>query len=124
MALLAMHMLAVALADLAPGCALADGPEQFDAAWRAGYTPIWLPESMVLASGGIPAAWGVDSDSLAAWLACRGAVRGVVRRCGELVLARYQSGHGGAVALFVHGRCRLRRNPALPYRRARRRGRA
>jgi aspartokinase-like uncharacterized kinase len=71
MALLAMHTLAVALADLAPGCALADGPEQFDAAWRAGNTPIWLPASMVLASADIPASWDVTSDSLAAWLAGR-----------------------------------------------------
>ena len=69
MALLAMHMLAIALADLAPACVLAEGPEQFDAAWRSGNTPVWLPASMVLASADIPASWDVTSDSLAAWLA-------------------------------------------------------
>lgn len=69
MALLAMHMLGVALADLAPGFALADSPAQFDAAWRAGHTPVWLPAQMVLAAPAIPASWDVTSDSLAAWLA-------------------------------------------------------
>lgn len=69
MALLAMHMLAVALADSAPGYALADSPAQFDAAWRAGHTPVWLPAPMVLAAAAIPASWDVTSDSLAAWLA-------------------------------------------------------
>jgi aspartokinase-like uncharacterized kinase len=69
MALLAMHMLAVALADLAPGYTLADSPAQFDAAWREGRTPVWLPAPMVLADAAIPASWDVTSDSLAAWLA-------------------------------------------------------
>jgi 5-(aminomethyl)-3-furanmethanol phosphate kinase len=69
MALLAMQMQAVALADLAPGYALAESPAQFDAAWRAGQTPVWLPAPMVLAAAAIPASWDVTSDSLAAWLA-------------------------------------------------------
>jgi aspartokinase-like uncharacterized kinase len=69
MALLAMHMMAVAMADRAPGFVLAESPAQFDAAWRDGKTPIWLPAPMVLASPDIPASWDVTSDSLAAWLA-------------------------------------------------------
>ena len=69
MALLAMHMMAVAMADLAPGFALAESTSQFDAAWRDDKTPIWLPAPMVLAARDIPASWDVTSDSLAAWLA-------------------------------------------------------
>jgi len=69
MALLAMQMLGVALADLAPGYALADSAAQFESAWRAGKTPIWLPTSMALAAAAIPTSWDVTSDSLAAWLA-------------------------------------------------------
>jgi aspartokinase-like uncharacterized kinase len=69
MALLAMHMLAVALADLAPGFVLADSRAQFDAAWRAGKTPVWVPAPMVLGVASIPASWDVTSDSLSAWLA-------------------------------------------------------
>ena len=76
MALLAMHMMAVAMADVAADFALAESMAQFDAAWRDDKTPIWLPAPMVLAAPEIPASWDVTSDSLAAWLAGEvGAVR-------------------------------------------------
>lgn len=69
MALFAMHMVAVLLADLAPGFAVADGPGQFESAWSRGLTPIWLPAPMVVAAADIPASWEVSSDTLAAWIA-------------------------------------------------------
>jgi len=83
MALLAMHMVAVLLADLAPGFALAEGPGQFQSAWTQGLTPIWLPAPMVMSAADIPASWDVTSDSLAAWIAERtGATRLVlVKSC-------------------------------------------
>jgi dihydroneopterin aldolase len=69
MALLAMHAMAIALSDLAPGFAIAESAAQFESAWRAGNTPVWAPASMVLARADMPASWDVTSDSLAAWLA-------------------------------------------------------
>ena len=69
MALLAMHIMAVALADFAPGFVLAENGLQFDAVWRDGKTPVWLPAPMVLAAPDIAASWDVTSDSLAAWVA-------------------------------------------------------
>ena len=71
MALLAMHQYGVLLADLAPGFALAEAPAQFETAWRAGLTPIWLPAAMVSAAPDVPCSWDVTSDSLAAWVAAR-----------------------------------------------------
>jgi len=83
MALLAMHIVAVLLADLAPGFVVAEGPRQFQSAWTEGLTPIWLPASMVMPAADIPASWDVTSDSLAAWIAERiGATRLVlVKSC-------------------------------------------
>ncbi len=69
MALLAMHMMAVALSDDLDTYVLADSAEQFEAAWRQGRTPIWLPKPMVLRAAEIPASWDMTSDSLAAWVA-------------------------------------------------------
>jgi 5-(aminomethyl)-3-furanmethanol phosphate kinase len=69
MALLAMHIMAVALADCAPGFVPAESALQFDAAWRDGETPVWLPAPMVLAAPDIAASWDITSDSLAAWVA-------------------------------------------------------
>jgi 5-(aminomethyl)-3-furanmethanol phosphate kinase len=69
MALLAMQMSAVMLADMAPGFALAEERMQFETAWRADLTPIWLPAPMALAAQSVAASWDVTSDSLAAWLA-------------------------------------------------------
>jgi 5-(aminomethyl)-3-furanmethanol phosphate kinase len=69
MALLAMHMSAVMLAQFAPGYVVAETPGEFDAAWERDLTPIWAPERMVLAAPDVPASWDVTSDSLAAWLA-------------------------------------------------------
>jgi aspartokinase-like uncharacterized kinase len=69
MALLAMHMSAVMLVDLAPGFVTAEGPADFEAAWGHALTPIWLPAPMVLAAPEVPASWDITSDSLAAWLA-------------------------------------------------------
>jgi dihydroneopterin aldolase len=75
MALLAMHVSAVMLADLAEGFTLAEETAQFEAAWTRAATPIWLPAPMVLASD-LPASWDLTSDSLAAWIAMRvGAAR-------------------------------------------------
>jgi len=69
MALLAMHLSAVMLADLAPGFTVAHNTQQFETAWRAGLTPIWQPAPMALAAGDIAPSWDVTSDSLAGWLA-------------------------------------------------------
>jgi aspartokinase-like uncharacterized kinase len=69
MALLAMHMVGVMLADFAPGFVLADTVDEFSGAWQRDQTPIWAPVRMVLAVPEIPASWDVTSDSLAAWLA-------------------------------------------------------
>ena len=69
MALLAMHLSAVMLADLAPGFTIAQDTLQFETAWRAGLTPIWQPAPMVLAASDIAPSWNVTSDSLAGWLA-------------------------------------------------------
>src|SRR5436305_1311070 len=41
MALLAMHIMAVALVDSAPGFVTAESVAQFEAAWREGKTPVW-----------------------------------------------------------------------------------
>ncbi len=68
MALLAMHMVGIALADLAPGFEIAETADEFAAAWQRGITPVWAPARMVLASD-IRASWEATSDSLAAWLA-------------------------------------------------------
>jgi len=68
MALLAMHMAGIALADLAANCALAETVEELGATWQRGMTPIWVPARMVLAAPDIPSSWDVTSDSLAAWL--------------------------------------------------------
>jgi aspartokinase-like uncharacterized kinase len=62
-------MMAVALADHAPGFILAASQHEFEAAWRERMMPIWLPTQMVLSEPRIPASWSVTSDSLAAWLA-------------------------------------------------------
>lgn len=69
MALLAMHMTAVCLSDLASGFVPAEHPDDFAAAWRAGFTPVWQPAPMVLAARELPHSWDLTSDSLAAWLA-------------------------------------------------------
>lgn len=68
MALLAMDMMGIALADLAAGFEIAETARDFAGAWRRGMVPIWAPARMVLASD-IRASWEVTSDSLAAWLA-------------------------------------------------------
>jgi dihydroneopterin aldolase len=69
MALLAMHAMAIALSDLAPGFAVAESAAQFEGAWQAGNTPVWAPAPMVRDAADMPASWDVTSDSLAAWLA-------------------------------------------------------
>ena len=69
MALLAMHIIAVALADCAPVFVPAENGLQFDMVWRDGKTPVWLPAPMVLAAPDIAASWDITSDSLAAWVA-------------------------------------------------------
>ncbi len=71
MALLAMHMSAVMLAEFASGLVVAETPEEFESAWQRDLTPLWAPERMALAASDIPASWEVTSDSLAAWLAAR-----------------------------------------------------
>jgi len=68
MALLAMHMTGIALADLVANFALAETAEEFGAAWQRGMTPIWAPARLVVAARDIPSSWDVTSDSLAAWL--------------------------------------------------------
>jgi 5-(aminomethyl)-3-furanmethanol phosphate kinase len=87
MALLAMHIMAVALADFAPGFVLAENGLQFDVAWRDGKTPVWLPAPMVLAGPDIAASWDVTSDSLAAWVAGK-VDAGIVDAC----FARFVNG--------------------------------
>jgi 5-(aminomethyl)-3-furanmethanol phosphate kinase len=69
MALLSMQMMAVALADCAPGYIMAESALQFETAWSEGRTPVWAPVSMALAAADIPQTWSVTSDSLAAWVA-------------------------------------------------------
>jgi aspartokinase-like uncharacterized kinase len=83
MALLAMHMSAIMLAEFAPGGVVAESPHEFASAWQRDLTPIWAPERMTRAASGIPASWDVTSDSLAAWLAAEiGAARLlVVKSC-------------------------------------------
>ena len=112
MALLAMHMMAVALADMAPGFTLADSVSQFEAAWRDGKTPIWLAAPMVLAAPGIAPSWDVTSDSLAAWLADElGARRLVLVKSRELPAGRHTAHTLAAAGIvdacfprFVEGR--------------------
>ena len=69
MALLAMHMTGMILADLAPGFVLAETVDEFASVWQRELTPVWAPARMVLAATGIRASWDVTSDSLSAWLA-------------------------------------------------------
>jgi aspartokinase-like uncharacterized kinase len=85
MALLAMQIMAVAMADAAPDFALAESKSQFEAAWQDEKTPIWVPAPMVLAARDIPGSWDVTSDSLAAWLAGEmGAARLLLVKSGAL----------------------------------------
>lgn len=69
MAILAMEQTAHALADLAPGLALADTPEAIATAHVQGRAALWLPARMALAARDLPESWELTSDSLAAWLA-------------------------------------------------------
>jgi dihydroneopterin aldolase len=81
MALLAMQMVGMILANLAPGFVLAETVDEFASVWQRRLTPVWAPARMVLAATGIRASWDVTSDSLSAWLAGQiGAARLVVAK--------------------------------------------
>ncbi len=81
MALLAMQMVGMILADLAPGFVIAETVDEFAAVWQRQLTPVWAPARLVLAEAAIRASWEVTSDSLAAWLAGRiGAARLVLAK--------------------------------------------
>jgi aspartokinase-like uncharacterized kinase len=71
MALLAMHQMALMLADLAPRLVPCDSEAAMADALGAGAVPIWLPAAMVLTDPSVAQSWDVTSDSLAAWLATR-----------------------------------------------------
>lgn len=78
MAILAMEQTAIALADLAPHIALADGPEAIARAQAEGRAALWLPARMALAARDLPENWDLTSDSLAAWLAGETGAAGLV----------------------------------------------
>jgi dihydroneopterin aldolase len=71
MALLAMEIYALMLADLMPCLVLCRSLAETRNALANGDVPLWLPSAMVLADRSIPESWDVTSDSLAAWLGRR-----------------------------------------------------
>lgn len=86
MALLAMQQMALLFNGLRQDWAIARGVEP----WRAQTAiQIWSPDPDELDRCGIPASWGITSDSLAAWLAGRLSAR-------ELILVKSATIDAGA----------------------------
>ena len=69
MALLAMELYALMLADLAPSLVPCRTLPEMRDALGAGATPVWLPSAMALGDPAMAESWDVTSDSLACWLA-------------------------------------------------------
>lgn len=69
MALLAMHQYGWMLRGLRPELLLESNVQLLFRRMVIGHCVVWLPDLAQLNAAGIPAAWDVTSDSLAAWLA-------------------------------------------------------
>jgi 5-(aminomethyl)-3-furanmethanol phosphate kinase len=74
LALHAMDLTAVILAELLPGTVLVQSRDRLGAVWSAGSIPVLAPRCVLeeierYGQGGLPASWDVTSDSIAAWLA-------------------------------------------------------
>ena len=78
MAILAMHQMGTMFAALAPGLTIAQGVMGVRKAIERGRTAVWLPDPSELGQEGVPASWDVTSDSLAAWLSGKLAVRDLI----------------------------------------------
>jgi len=98
MALLAMHQMARAMADLEPRLLAAETVAAMRRAHAAARVPLWLPSRLALADPAIPETWTSTSDGLAAWLAAR-----VKARAAILVKSRRADPAASAHALAAEG---------------------
>lgn len=99
LALLAMEMTGLMLADGVDQCTIASDPEDFGHAWQRGHLAIWAPLRMAGAAEELPASWDVTSDTLSAWLARRlGAARLVVVKSCDVPEASRHDAAGLATA--------------------------
>lgn len=96
MAILAMHQMANAMADLAPRLVAADTLLAIKRAWRGRRIPIWHPARLCAGDTRIPRDWSITSDGLAARLAERlgGAEVALLKSC---AIPR-----GAALEMFAH----------------------
>lgn len=83
MALLAMHQMATALADIEKRLVEADTILAFKRAWCGRRIPVWLPRRLCAGDRRIPRDWSITSDGLAARLGERlgGAEVALLKSC-------------------------------------------